>query len=687
MADCSELAKNLAQIAMNLATNPDVKNLDDVTHEMKKLFPEINREVIVDAIIESTKKEATRTDDLSRKLLEIRREARSDKALQKKIDELEDFLETGKLPERKEKKATPLRITELRKTRDNLLKWLETGDPAMKKKFTKQLKEVTDQLAKGEVTVVARKGKLHEEIQQIKNEIDAIKEQISADRKDVLLRDKIEILQAHLDSGTLPEVTARKTTGRESTVALRSIIHDLRSDLGRSEPARKKRIQKSIADLEARLNSGDILPKPLPPRATSKELDKLIFKRDLIRKEIQDEIRSMQPKTLWGRVGAGVDLARLTMTTGEFSYGLRQGGVYALTHPVKWTGAMAQSFKAFTSAESLHAVNKEIFDRPNAPLYHKSGLVLLHEGMSLTKSEEVIMNYWMDKLPVFRNFNRGAIAFFNTVRADMFDLGYETIGANGSMTDAEQEIWSNYINVMSGRGKLSAGPVNLEPAALALNRAMFSARYVASRFQMIAGQPLWHQAKGGKASVAVRSAVAKEYARLGMGLTAILSLGLLMGADIEWDPTSSDFGKLKFGNRRLDVLMGHGQIITYMARLLTGKLKSGSGRVISLRGDEKKYGGADIADVMFRFGRSKLSPHFGFAINLLTGENMIGEEVTLLNSIPNMLYPMTWGDIYRVMQEDGVPANVALSTLAMLGMGLQTYETGKQTKTKARTGF
>jgi len=687
MADCSELSKNLTQIAMNLATNPEVKNLDDVVHEMKKLFPEIRREDLVDAIVETTSKEATRTTSLSKKLLEIRREARSDKAIQKKIDELEGFLETGELPAKKKEKSPPLKIAELRKTRDNLRKWLQTGDPAMKKKFSEQLGDITKQLERGEVSVVARKGKLHEEIQQIKNEIDAIKDQMKADRTDTLLRDKIGILQAHLDSGTLPRVTERKTTGKESTIALRSIIHDLRSKLSKSEPARRKRLEKSIADLEARLKSGDILPKQRPPKATSKELDKLIFRRDLIRKEIQDEIRSMQPKTLWGRVGAGVDLARLMMTTGEFSYGLRQGGVYALTHPIKWTEAMTSSFKAFASARSLHDTNKKIFDRQNAPLYSKSGLILLHEGMSLTKSEEVIMNYWMDKLPVFSNFNRGAIAFFNTMRADMFDLGYETIGANGAMTDAEQEVWSNYINVMSGRGKLSAGSINLEPAALVLNRAMFSARYVASRFQMISAQPIWHKAKAGPASWQVRRAVAKEYARLGAGLFAILSFGLLMGADIEDDPTSSDFGKLKFGNRRLDVLMGHGQISTYMSRLFTGKLKTGSGRVISLRGDDKKYGSSDIADVMFRFGRSKLSPHFGFALNLLTGENMIGEEVTLLNSVPNMLYPMTWGDIYRVMQEDGVPANVSLSIMAMLGMGLQTYETGGKQSSKARTGF
>ena len=675
---------------MALATRENVKNLDDVVFEIQKFFPEIRRQSLIDAIIESTAKNKKKVDETRNKLNSILREVRNDKSLQNKIEELDKFLETGEVPaKKKSKKSTPLAIETLRNTRDNLRKWLATSDPALEKKYSKEIEDLTKQLESGNVTVTKRTGKLHDEVQKIKDEIDSLKKQITEQKANDKLNDTIEILQAHLEEGTLPTVKTKQPSGIESTRMLRSIIADLRKKLGRSEPARRQRIEKSIADLERRLKTGDILPRIRPEQETSKELEKLIFKRDLIRKEIQDEIRSMKPLTFWGRVGAGWDLVRLMMTTGEFSFGLRQGGVYAFTHPFKWTKAMVQSGRAFFSPESLYKINKEIFSRENAPIYAKARLPLLHEGMSLTQSEDVIMNYWMDKLPVFKNFNRAAIAFFNTVRADTFDMGYKTLGRTDTMTQAETEIWANYIAAMSGRGKISVGPLNLEPAALAMNRAFFSARYVASRFQMLTFQPLWTGAKSGKGSARVRIMVAKEYIRLGMGLMTVFSTALFMGADIEDDPTSSDFGKLKWGNRRLDPLMGFQQVIVFMSRIITGKMKTGRGEVISLRGDDQKYGSADVMDIIARFGRSKLSPQFGFMMNLLTGETMIGEEVALLNTAGQLLYPMTYGDIYDTMKEDGMPTNVALSILAFLGMGLQTYDVnrGKGNASTTRGGF
>ncbi len=678
MADCSELAENLTQIAMNLATREDIKTLDDVVLAMREFFPELRREDLVDAIVETTARQRKEANVLSKKLNAIRQEARSDKALQNKISELEQFLETGDLPAVKGKKPASMRITELRQTRDTLRKWIQTGDPAMKKKFNQELSDLTKQIEAGKIEMTHRKGKLHAEVQQIKDEIDALKKQISEQGKEQELLSKIEILQTHLDAGTLPKITPRGTTGTEGTQMLRSIIFDLRKKINRSEPARRKRIEKSIADLEQKLKSGDILPKPKPPLAESKELDQLIFKRDLIKKEIQDEIRSLKPLTLWGKTGAVWDLVRLMMTTGEFSFALRQGGIYAFSHPAKWSKALAASFRSFASPRGLFDVNRAIFARENAPNYNKSGLVLLREGMSLTRAEEVIMNYWADKLPVIRNFNRGAIGFFNTLRADMFDVGFDTLGRNQGMTQSEMEIWANYINVMSGRGKLTIGPMSLEPAALAFNRAFFSIRYVASRFQMLGGvvkNPLLSVAGQNKRAFRL---ITREYIRLGVGLSSVYALGILVGADIEEDPRSTNFGKLTFGNRRLDVLMGHAQVIQFMARLMTGKTKTGRGEVIALRGEEKKFGGQDIESVIARFRRSKLSPQFGLVMNILTGETYLGEDITLLNSTSQFLYPMAYGDLFDVMQEEGMQTNVSLAILTMLGMGLQTYESGQK---------
>jgi len=707
MADCSQLSKLITQLATNIATDPNVKDLSDVVEVMKDLLPQypITYEYVSEAIHEATTGQNKQATDLQKKLNAIRGEARGNVNIQKAIEVLDELLETGQTKNKKAKKTAPLRIEQLRETRDNLRKWLETSDPAMEKKLNQELDALNKEIASGEVTV-QRRGKLHPEIQKIKDEINTLREQIRESTKESktkdALQEKLTTLQRHLEEGTLPEPQKKTPTGGEEIQALRDLIQEVRKEVNRSAPARKKRLAKSLKELEARLKSGDILPKAKPDPATDAEIERMVFERDMLRKEINDEIRAAKPLTAWGKVGIGVDMVRLVMTSGEFSYALRQGGVYAFSHPLKWSSAMIESMKAFTSSRALYNLNKQIFNRKNAPKYTASGLVVLHEGMSLTRSEEVIMNYWMDKLPVFRNFNRAAIAFFNKTRTDMFDAGYETLSQNGEMTQTEQEVWANYINVMTGRGSLGVGRMSLEPSALLLNRTFFSARYVASRFQFIGGiAKVPTMSIAGENKRAYRM-IAKEYIRFATGLATVLGLGVLMGADIETDPRSTDFLRPKFGNRRPDILMGFGQTITYLSRLLTGVTKTGSGRMQVLRpknvffyGDKfyskdatTTYGGQDIESVFGRFLRSKLSPQFGLVVNIMTGENYLGEDITLLNTTSQLGYPMAYGDIFDVMQEDGIPTDVALSLLVLLGMGLQTYDNkGKGSSDGTKGGF
>ena len=778
MADCTELEEMINQLASNIAADGkgvvdgrdiEVKTLADVVLVMQELLPNlpITYNYVAGAIKEATTRKNKEADEVVKRVNAMRQEGRSSVAINEKIDQFKELMEEGEIPAKKPRKQAPLKIAELRKIRDNLRRWLSTSDKATEEKLSKQLDELNRQMMLGEVDI-QRQGKLHQELQDLKAEIDALREQMKESKVKSSLRNKVDTLRKHLDEGTLPETQTRTTRGDQETQVLRALSADLRNKLNRSAPARQQRVEKSLSNLESRLNvletlkelkkeykdnpetvqqiqqaldyfltrEGDatemlrsilfdlreklptlskekqaqlqkqlaeletavktkqILPRQKIDKATNEEIDNLEFQQSLIRREITDEIRALEPRGFWGNVGVGWDFVRLLMTSGEFSFALRQGGVYAMSHPLKWSKSMANAFKSFGSAKGLFDINKEIFSRKNAPKYDKARLILLHEGMSLTKAEDVIMNYWMDKLPVFRNFNRAAIAFFNTTRADMFDAGFETLGATREMTKEEQEIWANYINVMTGRGKLSIGSdprMSLEPAALFFNRTFFSARYVASRFQMLTGQPLWY--KAGSGSPEIRRMIAKEYLRFGIGLLTVLTLGTLVGADIEKDPRSSNFGKLKVGNRRLDPLMGFGQTLTYLSRILTGTTKTGKGEIKPLRpsnvffydgkiyqkgGVKTQYGGQDVEKVFARFLRSKLSPQAGLAWTTFTGRDYKGDEVSLLNSISQFAYPMTYGDILDTAKEDGIPTNVAMSVLAILGMGLQTYENGSQ---------
>lgn len=710
MADCSELSKNLMDIAMDIAGRDFIEiagpkgeprkfkidNADDVVTAMQEYFPAIRRQDIVDAFVEATEKRERKVDEIQKKMQQIKREfSRGDPALKEKIDDFNEYLETGEVPVKvgRTKKETHS-MRQLRQTRTALRKWIETGDPAMKAKLKKKLVELNKKIASGDVDVKPQnRGKLHQEVQAVQDEVNEAQKKIREMRAEKDLQSKITSLQKHLDEGTLPQ---KKTSTPETRASddLREIVKDLRHQLRNSDPAKAERLEKSIATLEQRLKEGDILPKPKERVQESREIRDLIYRRDLLRNEIRSEVLSLAPVGFWGKTARVWDALRATMTTGEFSFALRQGGVFAYSHPVKWSKAMLASIKSFASAKSLHDTNQKIINRENGYLYQSSGLVIIQEGMSLTKTEEIMMNYWADKAPGIRNFNRAAIAFMNTMRADLFDAGYETLGQTKEMTQEEAEVWSNYINIMSGRGDLG----KLEGAALKMNRMFFSARYVASRFQMITGQPLWSNSD--KGSWRVRGMIAREYARLGLGFAAVLGTAMAFGFDIEPDPRSPDFLKPKLGNRRLDVLMGHQQVFRFLATILTGAVKTSAGDVKPIRpkwafftdegffdaDPEVKWGGRDAMDVMAQFGRSKLSPQFGLTVDIITGKKFNGEEINLLNTAGQLGYPMTYGDIWDVMQEDGVPANIALSALAFLGMGLQTYDTSEKRRSR-KIGF
>lgn len=265
---------------------------------------------------------------------------------------------------------------------------------------------------------------------------------------------------------------------------------------------------------------------------------------------------------------------------------------------------------------------------------------------------------------------RAYTTFLDTIRADMFDAMSASLARNGEPTLDEMKAIANYINVATGRGGLG----KLESSATNLNTIFFAPRYLASRFQLLAGQPFY----GGTNQT--RMMIAKEYARALIGVGAVYALGAMAGGELEEDPRSADFGKMRFGNTRLDPLAGLAQVTTFTSRMVTGETKDSYGEVKDLRGPNQKFGKTDALDVLVWFGRSKLAPFPGAIVNIATGENFAGEPTGVLKEAQGLVTPIGMGEIYEVMKENGVEKGTALSILGLFGMGLQHYERQKPKK-------
>lgn len=440
----------------------------------------------------------------------------------------------------------------------------------------------------------------------------------------------------------------------------------------------KTRMEKRTKELQEKTAAKDITPKPKPePLHLDKEANRLQAELEIAKQEFE----SMKKRQIYEgynpfqKVATHAadlyDAARLVMTTGEFSFILRQGKMGVLSHPVLAAKAIPDTIRALAADPTeAHAINLRVLNHPDIGAAKAAKLHLLDEGASLNKQEEMLMGRLAGSIPLVKRFNQAGIVFMNRLRFDLFN---EMRKSSGGLDAAEQKQLAMFVNEATGRGTLG----KLEPSAVNLARVMFAPRYLASRIQLATGHSLW----GG--TFATRRIIAKEYARslVGLGLYyTALKLALGSGnqeADIGEDPRSSDFGKIKIGNTRLDPLAGLSQVIVFGARTASGEKATSKGHIVPIRGDKVPYGGEKWSDVAANFARSKLHPVPGAIINLFDGTDLAGNKADVTNQALNMAAPLTYLDIYQALEEQDLPEGAALSLLAILGEGLQTYDSNK----------
>jgi hypothetical protein len=293
------------------------------------------------------------------------------------------------------------------------------------------------------------------------------------------------------------------------------------------------------------------------------------------------------------------------------------------------------------------------------------------------------MGKWVGQIPVVKNFNNAARVFLNKIRFDTWQAMRKSLGRAGEVTPEEGRQIALFVNEATGRGGLG----KMEAAAVPLARVMFSPRYFASRIQMATGHSMW----GG--TLRTRKLIAAEYGKALIGLSLYYAMLTAYFHDdkdkkkgsVEFDPRSSDFGKVKLGNTRLDPLAGIAQVASFGAKTgtaamnaMTGsnipEVKRLNGQMGHLRGPQRQYGQDKWTDVAKRFAQSKAHPLLGIGANLLDGRDLGGNEATPANQALGLVEPITYVDIYQALKHEGLEDGAAVALLGFLGEGVQTYQ-------------
>jgi hypothetical protein len=520
-------------------------------------------------------------------------------------------------------------------------------------------------------------------------------------------------LEADLEAGRLgpkekrPPVTSpaleQKKQRRAELYEARERAREASPEYQAQEAARqnaryKKSLQRQLAFWEKRLAEAQrgrlpakrIKKTPLDQEILEKQTDIAEVKREAIQ-EINRIKREQRPTIQKAAevIPEALNALRAILTSFDLSAVLRQGGVLSAAHPMLSKEAFVPMLKAFASERGQQVAAEALKDLSSAELAQKAGLEITTDEQSLAAMEEAYMSRLAGHIPGVSHSARAYMTFLNVQRAMVFDALVAKLARKGEVTLDEAKILANWVNVASGRGNMGRA----QGAATALATAFFAPRYVLSRFQFLLGQPLWTGLLKGQGGWRARALVAKEYGRLGTALgifygTFALAAALLYDPDDEdkptltFDPRSADFGKLKFGETRIDPLAGLAQVTTLLGRLWHGETVGPTGEVRAISGEEREFTAPTIPEVMGRFIRTKLSPALGTAVDIRTGENVVGEETTLMTELVpfqdwvrplGAATPLIWEDVYEAIQAQGVPKGSAMGILAILGASSQTY--------------
>ena len=376
--------------------------------------------------------------------------------------------------------------------------------------------------------------------------------------------------------------------------------------------------------------------------------------------------RPMFQKLLSLTEGA-LNLPRAVMATADFSAPLRQG-IFLVGRPKQWMPAFIDQFKYFANPKAYEGLMDNIKARPTYQLMRESKLALTDVGPILGSREEMFMSNLAEKIPGFGKIaagsNRAYSGFLNKLRADVFDdlvksTQKQEIKVEGKVLD---DI-AKFVNSATGRGDLGflkrAGPI--------LNATFFSPRLMASRLNLL--NPKFYA----DLSPVVRKEALKSLLTFGGTALTVMGLAKLSGAEIGADPRSADFGKIKVGNTRYDVLGGFQQYIKLASQLVSGQIVSSTtGKTITLG---EGYKPLTRKDILVRFFESKESPVASFVTALLTGKTGIGEDFRLSREVISRFIPLVAQDMYDLFKERG-PAGIGMAIPGVFGVGSQTY--GKQ---------
>jgi hypothetical protein len=348
------------------------------------------------------------------------------------------------------------------------------------------------------------------------------------------------------------------------------------------------------------------------------------------------------------------------LTSFDVSAGGRQGWKVFFRDPVLWLKSVGRGYRMLANENYFNYIELK---RKTHPYYQEAIKRGVEETTidSVTRGEEMFASNMIQKIPGIRASARAFIGTINELRMGWYFKGRE-LAEGAGMTAKQQRDLADIANDITGRGKLPKVLKSLQDMGLI---------FFAPRLTMgLLRTPADLVTKAGPGRKMLAGALVSF---LGFTLATLYLLDRddKDNIDVEWNPLSTDFLKVRHGKTRVDITGGYQPILRTIVQLAFGKRKSTeTGRVYD----------AERTEIISRFLQSKLSPHAGLAVDLWRGKTFRGKSLKFTPAgISEQVYqraaPLFIQDVLEAAKHQGVGTASVIAPLAFHGIGVQSYPT------------
>lgn len=379
--------------------------------------------------------------------------------------------------------------------------------------------------------------------------------------------------------------------------------------------------------------------------------------------DVAKAMAGIKPNKAWQVFMDVTGLPKALKATADLSYTFRQVLFTGIAEPKIWGKNFIGQVKAFAKQSSFDDGMLSIKAHPAFKFFKDKGLDFTEFGArirALGAAEEAFPTRITELLPIMKQSNRAAVYISNKMR---YDIAYKYWEMFGTKYPQNHPVWKGLVDILNastGRGVI---PRKYVPSVVILNRIFFSPRFALTPFQM-----LYFPARYTKNPLVRRFAMRSWFGFIGLN-TSLFALGKTTGLwDMELDPTSSNFGRARIGDVRIDIWHGYLPWIRLISRMATGTTKTETGEIIDV----------DKWDALVHTIRGKFDPITGAIANLLSGRTYVGEEFPppeeeLPEALRENLLPMAVNDVWDGYATDLITGASIAGTSAMLGVNAASY--------------